>query len=225
VIDLVATVLTLPIQRRLPRLTTSHLPERYGLFTLIVLGEAVAGAIRGVAESADGPALSLGATLAGALGLALAFGRWGVPVDSVRGRSIKRGVAWTVSWSYLHLPLLMALTAIGAGVAAGIVAGAAGAAAPESGHAAPPEAVRLLVSGAVAVVFLVLALMETVLVPVRTRLTLARHGTVVRLMGAALAVVVVLLSPLLGLTPLLALLLVAAASQIVYATYLHQQPK
>lgn len=108
-IDLLVPVTTLNAQRRLPRLNTWHLAERYRLFTIVVLGEAVAGAIRGASETDRLPLLS------GSLALALAFGLgWAAFESPLSGPGLS-GPHGTVSGYFLY-PLIAALTALGAAV-------------------------------------------------------------------------------------------------------------
>ncbi|NJM99082.1 MAG: low temperature requirement protein A [Phormidesmis sp. RL_2_1] len=51
--DLLTPFLTLKQQAQLPRMSTSKLPERYGLFMIIVLGESVVGVVSGLAAQAS----------------------------------------------------------------------------------------------------------------------------------------------------------------------------
>lgn len=111
VIDLATPFFSARAQRDLPKLSASHLGERFGLFTLIVLGESVVGVVQGLADS---PVLSwLGATEA-ALGMLIAFSMWWIYFDAVEPRGPRRGHGFTRS--YLHLPLVMAFAATGAGI-------------------------------------------------------------------------------------------------------------
>lgn len=94
----------------------SHIPERLGLFTIIVLGESVAGVVRGVAEQEWGVASALSALL----GMSIAFSLWWLYFDTVDGsplQSMKAGrMDIGLSWVYAHLPLSIGLTAMGVGV-------------------------------------------------------------------------------------------------------------
>jgi low temperature requirement protein LtrA len=150
--DLLTPLATLQIQRRLPSYSMSHLPERFGLFTIIVLGESVAGTLRGAAQG-EGPALVLQPIVAGALGLAMAFALWWLYFDNVMDRPVRPGLFSFAGRTYLHLPLLMGITAIGAGVADVI--------ASESSTLEAP--LRWLICGAVAVSLISLGLLEVTL--------------------------------------------------------------
>ena len=111
-LDFLTPILTSPLQRKLPDFSTSRLPARFGLFTIIVLGETVVGVVNGLVEVED-----FGADLFAdaALGVALGLGLWWLYFDYVGRRRPKQG-GWTIVWSYLHLPFVIAVTAIGAGV-------------------------------------------------------------------------------------------------------------
>jgi low temperature requirement protein LtrA len=152
VIDLLTPVTTLEIQRRLPRLSRSHLPERYGLFTIIVLGESVVGVVNG---ASDAEQVSGAQAITGVLGLATAFAMWWLYFDEVGERAPRRGPWWIISWSHLHLPFVAGLAIAGAGVLS-IVAGA---------EASAPDAVRWVLAGALAVSFIALGLIELTLGP------------------------------------------------------------
>lgn len=100
------------IQSKLPRFSSSKLPERFGLFVIIVLGESIVGVVNGLADAEQ---LELNTFIRFALGLALSFGLWWVYFDFIGHRSPRRDtISASYAWSFLHLPLLMGLTAVGA---------------------------------------------------------------------------------------------------------------
>jgi low temperature requirement protein LtrA len=111
--DLVTPMTTLHIQARLPRYSFSKLPERFGLFVLIVLGEAIVGVVQGVAEHET---LTPTTGVAGVLGMGLIFGIWWIYFDFVARRPRRIGSWWVVGWAYLHLPLVMSIAALSAGL-------------------------------------------------------------------------------------------------------------
>lgn len=111
-IDVITPLLTLRQQALLPRLSTSKLPERFGLFVIIVLGESIIGVVNGIAEQKT---ITLANALVGILGIAIAFGMWWIYFDFVNRRPPKLGIRWTFTWGYLHMPLLIAIAATGAG--------------------------------------------------------------------------------------------------------------
>jgi low temperature requirement protein LtrA len=110
-IDLVTPIFTAGAQKSLPRYSSSRLPERFGLFVIIVLGESVVSVVNGI-SSLSFVYPHIYAT--GILGLAIAFCIWWIYFDSIARKSFKPGIPWTMTWSYLHLPLVMSYAAMGA---------------------------------------------------------------------------------------------------------------
>jgi low temperature requirement protein LtrA len=92
-------------------LPTDSLVERFGLFTIIVLGEVIFGVVDGL--SAAGPDALTIAT--GSLAMVIGFGLWWIYFDLV-GRRLPRsgGPIWT--WMLSHLPIQLAIVAAGAGI-------------------------------------------------------------------------------------------------------------
>ena len=93
------------------------MPERFGLFTIIVLGESVARAIRGVAYQQ----WSISTAIIAALGLGIAFSIWWIYFDSIGGMAIKSAIRYRQtstyqSWLYAHLLLAIGITATGVGL-------------------------------------------------------------------------------------------------------------
>jgi len=97
---------------RLPAFSSDKLPERFGLMVIIVLGESVAGAIRGIAGEGH---VSLPGALRGVLGLMLGFMAWWLYFDFIgRRRPHREKVVASWFWSYLHLPLVIVTAVMGA---------------------------------------------------------------------------------------------------------------
>jgi low temperature requirement protein LtrA len=96
----------------------AHLPERYGLFTIILLGESLVAVMKGM-ESQEG--WSVSAALSAFLGMAVAFLVWWWYFDGAKGaaertvRSRREARAFVV-WSYAHLPLYLGIAVAGVGV-------------------------------------------------------------------------------------------------------------
>ena len=94
-----------------------HLPERFGLFTIIVIGEAVVGVVTEI----NPKALSVGSGVAGIMGLLVAFALWWGYFEEARGAAVRvlsagSHVRRYQLWLYSHLPLLMGITATAVGV-------------------------------------------------------------------------------------------------------------
>jgi low temperature requirement protein LtrA len=121
-ISLLIPVALLALGRRRPGMrdqldrafaVTPSLAERFGLFTIIVLGEVIVGVVRGVAEHHE-----LGWAVGGtaALGMLTAIGVWWTYFDFVSLRTPRAGRGRAVAWVYLHLLVTAGVAAMGAGV-------------------------------------------------------------------------------------------------------------
>jgi low temperature requirement protein LtrA len=101
-----------PVDRR-------HLPERFGLLTLIVLGESVLAVVLGVSKvSWDG-----GSAAAAAGGFLVAASIWWIYFDFLdEGALTSRGIFGGLTYTYMNYPVVAGLAALGAGVKLGIFA-------------------------------------------------------------------------------------------------------
>jgi len=128
-----------------------HITERYGLFTLIVLGEGIGAATVALhsASSSRGVSAGLIAVAAGAVLLVFSVWWWYFEHPAEEGLRMSRSMSFL--WGYLHYFVFAAVAALGAGVqvAADSSHGGAGtAAATTAGLAvAVPVAVYLVVTG------------------------------------------------------------------------------
>jgi low temperature requirement protein LtrA len=120
----------------------AHLPERFGLFVIIVLGEAVLGVVNGMSEQQ----WTWTTVIVALLGLTLVFSVWWLYFDHVDGAAIaaaqeagRIGVYQT--WLYGHLPLVISIVAAGVGMEHVLV---------DLPDGALPTADRWLLCGAVA---------------------------------------------------------------------------
>jgi low temperature requirement protein LtrA len=138
-------------QLQLP-LHLEHLPERFGLFTIIVLGEAIIAVVNGVSEKEwDGTS-----QISAVLGFVIAFSLWWVYFENVGGSSLRAAGASRrfkvyQIWLYGHLPLVIGLAATGVGVEHVISSQA---------NLALPDADRWLICGSVALCYLALAMLH-----------------------------------------------------------------
>jgi low temperature requirement protein LtrA len=89
----------------------SHLVERFGLFTLIVLGESVVRVAQGAANVSDWTAATLAAAGGGFLIVAGLWWLYFDRIDEGAVRSVLRGLVW----NYAHLPLLAGLVSVAVG--------------------------------------------------------------------------------------------------------------
>lgn len=105
----------------------SHLPERFGLFTLIVLGEAVVGTMAGMKHQ---EVWSVPAAASALLALGIAFGLWWAYFDVARGGARLAAPALSrptrlVAWLVAHLPLSFGLVVAAVGLEHVVLAGGA----------------------------------------------------------------------------------------------------
>ena len=109
------------IIRRTP-FDAGHIPERFGLFTLIVLGESVVLVATGLAAN-DWKAASVATAVACFVVVAML---WWLYFDFVPDAAIRRSVAAGQLYLYGHLPILIGLTSAGAGASLLIKAAGSG---------------------------------------------------------------------------------------------------
>lgn len=205
-IDLITPFFTLEHQTQLPRLGSSKLPERFGLFIIIVLGESVVGIISGLAERDH---FSPMAGLTALLGMALAFGIWWIYFDFINRRPPKPQTGWAFTWGYLHMPLTLSIAAIGAGIL-NILA-----------HDDPtvPLNLRILLAWSVAAVLIIMALLETTLQRATDEPTHPYWSPGLKLGGAAIALGLGILPQPNGVVSFLSSLLFLLLIQMGYGLY------
>jgi len=95
---------------------TSHVPERFALFTIIVLGETIVVVALGTA----GSDWQLSAALVAALGFVVAAAIWWVYFGAGGEVTLSRSPVSILVFTHVHIPLLAALTAVSAGIALAI---------------------------------------------------------------------------------------------------------
>ncbi len=116
---------------------TRSMAERFGLFTIIVLGEVIFGVVDGLSH-AERDALAI-ATGMIALGIGLGF--WWVYFDIIGNRVPRHTSRALVAWILLHLPITMSIAASGAAMVSLV----------EHAHdASTPAGTAWLISGTVA---------------------------------------------------------------------------
>ena len=120
---------------------THSMAERFGLFTIIVLGEVIFGVVDGVSH-AERDAITI-ATGMIALGIGLGF--WWVYFDIIGNRIPRHTSRSLVGWILLHLPITLSIAAAGAAMV-GLI---------EHAHETQtPPSIAWLISGSVAVAML-----------------------------------------------------------------------
>ena len=90
--------------------TTDSLVERFGLFTIIVLGEVVVGVVDGLSTTDLTPLV----VVTGMLGLMIGFAFWWSYFDFVGRRHPRDSAFYRTRWTFGHLPVTMAIAAAGA---------------------------------------------------------------------------------------------------------------
>jgi low temperature requirement protein LtrA len=163
----------------------SHLPERFGLFTILVLGESIAAVVLGLSHSEWGVV----PTSTAAIGVAIATSLWWIYFDNARGAVVRRDASvkrtWRPTvWIYTHLPLAASLAASGVAMEIAVA---------NAGHGPMPASERWLLAGSVAFVMLCLALIQTASI---TDSPLQDQIVVSRLAGVPFLLVIGLLSGL-----------------------------
>lgn len=201
-IDLVTPTFALPHQRMLPKLSRGRLPERFGLFVLIVLGETIVSIIGGLSDTHD-PGLHTFA--AAGLALLVVFGFWWLYFDVVAHRPAKAGPRTSMARNYLHFPLLIAITTVAAGVLDAL--------------AAPTHLdahVRWLLAGGTALALATVALIQGALTPGANPPGLWQNLRLLLFAVAALAAAVGAFATNLGAVGILALLAAIVATPIAW---------
>jgi low temperature requirement protein LtrA len=116
---------------------TDSLVERFGLFTIIVLGEVVVGVVEGISD-AERTALGIAT---GMIGLMIGFAFWWTYFDFVGDRHPRTDGSGLTHWMFGHLPATLSIAATGAAMVSLVE------------HAADdraPEATAWLLAGSVA---------------------------------------------------------------------------
>lgn len=184
-----------------------HLPERFGLFVIIVLGEAIIAVVNGVADEQWDPM----SVLAAIFGFAIAFCLWWVYFENVGSSALRtagsQGRVVTLQvWLFGHLPLVIGIAGTGVAVKHVIVGEAT---------TALPDNERWLLCGSVALCLIALAILHRTGVIFRCKAR-AKY----RLASAIGLVVLAAIGQ--GLMPVIVIGLVAGISAFQVAQDLYQ---
>jgi len=93
-----------------------HITERYGGFTIIVLGEVIAAIAAAAQEAVDHSRASPGLIAAAAAGLLLVFALWWLYFKHSAAEDIRQSRPWTFVWGIAHYLIFAAVAALGAGL-------------------------------------------------------------------------------------------------------------
>ena len=172
--------------------SVEHIPERFGLFTIIVFGEAIVVTALGVSETGWRTASALVAVAA--FGLACAL--WWLYFDRIDDNRLGGAIRANLVFIYGHPLLFMALNALAVGVEFAIEhAGAEALAANE----------RAILGGGVAAALLAISVVQAATLRPPPALVLAART------GAATGAIAVAVTPLPALAAVLVLLALVAA--------------
>ena len=156
---------------------TESLVERFGLFTIIVLGEVIFGVVGGL-SAAEHDVKTIGT---GLLALLLGFGYWWMYFDVVGRRLPRTDGPALANWLLSHFPITLSIAAAGAGSTSLIA---------HAHDASTPESTAWLLSGAVALGLLALIVIERSLVDAERLVGVYRPLSVAMAAGAAVALFV-----------------------------------
>ena len=187
------------LQKQLPP-SPHHLPERMGIFTIIVFGESFIKVIGGF----SGHEIEFQRVIVALLGLVLVGSLWWVYFENVAERAVNWARGAQI-WLYTHLPLQLALVALAVGVYKLVTLHDHGL----------PDKYRLLISGSVALALIAVGVIEAFTVKGDEERP-GRPEIYLRIAGAVGAVIVGLFGG--GLDELVVMFLLAAicAAQVVF---------
>ena len=203
-VDLATPYVLRRVQAAAP-LDVSHLPERFGLFTILVLGESIVAVTVGLSHVS----WQLSTTLVGVLGLGTATCLWWINFDHLEGSVVRRRGDrrnWRPTvWIYSHLPLAIGLAMFGVSVEIAIVAA-------DHGHDYH-DAQRWLLVGSIALALSAMAAIQVASVRV-DREPLRRSVIINRLVGIPVVLLIGLV-PGLGAVWTMALVTAVCSGEIV----------
>lgn len=175
--------------------------ERFGLLTIIVLGEVIVGVVNGVAGHHH---LTWLVGVTAALGMLIGIGLWWVYFDFISQHMPIDTPSKTLGWLYLHVPLTIGIVATGAAVLNVV---------EHAGEPLAPE-VRWLLVGAIALALISTALlMRSIQIPAEYQQHYRRGGIVSLVLG-----LIILLLGFSGLNaiPLLVALILLLLTPVIY---------
>lgn len=191
----------------------SHMPERLGLFTMIVLGESVVAVVKGVVEKE----WNISSIVTALMGMSIAFSFWWLYFDSIDGsplETMKSGKITTfITWLYAHLILAISLVGTGVGVEHIIFT---------STENVIPDKDRWLLCGAVTLCLLTLALINFTTC-ILEKYRQGRILSIYRLISAGFVLVLAIAGK--NLSPILLTTLIAVACVVTVSLDLWSRSK
>lgn len=178
------------------------LVERFGLFTIIVLGEIIVGVVSGVSHHHHLNWLIGGVA---ALGTLIAISLWWVYFDFISHKLPHPDIKKISFWYYLHIPLTLGITAVGATVLNVV---------EHAGEHLPPEAQWLLIASTGTTLLSIVLLIRTIKLS-------EEHRRIYRIGGRVMLISVVMIFLLgflpIGVLPLLGLVVILLLAPVFSA--------
>ena len=178
---------------------TESMVERFGLFTIIVLGEVVVGVVGGMSEHPD----ELRTLATGLIGLTIGFGLWWTYFDFVGRRLPRARRASLVPWMLGHYPLALAIASSGAAMVSLV---------EHAGDTHASEATVWLLAASVALMFLAMIVVMRTLADYEPQVGVYRPLSIALLLAALAALAVGWWQP----APLTLVLALAALPAVVW---------
>jgi low temperature requirement protein LtrA len=190
----------------------THVPERFGLFTIIFLGESVAGMVAGLSEH-DFEFFPYASAV---LGFLITFSLWWLYFGNVKETALRKLGVFSGKWIYVHLPFMMGLAALGVAIEHTIATG--------GDHGMDIPTVYLL-SGTLAVVLAALGYLHIILSKFEEK-PHNRPQANWRFSAAVLSIVVGYILAASNSSPFLLLILLAALTlgQVLGDLFIHLVP-
>lgn len=196
--------LLVPVWAERPGMTSwhpHHIAERYGLFTIIVLGESVSASAIGVQSGLAAHGVSVALVVIAAAGLVLLFALWWLYFLEPAAEGLQSNRGRSFYWGYGHYFVFASLAALGAGLEVAVQRGAV--------HAHVSDiAIEYAVAVPVVVFLVMLYVLHAPLVP----------EVVIRPLKTGIAVLLVLAaplaSPLIGLAGVTVVIALVAAALV-----------
>jgi len=214
--DIAAPAVTQRFQVTLPPISRDKFPERFGLFTMILLGETLAGVIRGVAAANTAAALTPLTMADAALGLAIGFGIWWVYFDFIARRPTRPEFTIALLWVYPHISAMASIVVVGAGVAEAI---------PASHATAVPGGVLAFVFGGLGATLISFGLLELTLDRSDSEPTHLRLSPGLKFAAGLVLVALAVAHPGIPVSVAFAVALVALAIQAAYGATVYFRRK
>ena len=182
-----------------------HIPERFGLLTIIVLGESVFAVVVGVADVSWHAATVVTAVA----GFVAAASLWWIYFDFLDESIVQRNIVAGLTFTYSNYFVIAGIALLGTGVKIGILSTASGSRYDHSGW---------VIGAGGAICMIGLAIVQLATPP-----TLFDLDVCLRLATAALALVLAFASNAVSPVVVLALLGAALLAQLVYELATHEQ--